>query len=186
MSTFLPPVPRSSRRCCPGWRAWRGLLLGLALPLLGCGPAFTGLPEEGPLVEGSGPGFDPLRATLEPGEARGSLQRQEVDEGLRLGPQAFLAQVRVTPASLEGRFVGFRLEELFPGDPRFAGLDLHPGDVITRVNGRPIESPDQFLGLWESLKTSPSLAVEYLRGGMVRVLRWQIVDDRVLQPTLVP
>ena len=42
----------------------------------------------------------------------------------------------------------------FPGDTRFAGVDLQAGDVVTRVNGNPIERPEQLMEVWKALRTS--------------------------------
>ena len=36
----------------------------------------------------------------------------------------------------------------------FAGCALRPGDVVTRVNDRPVERPDQFIAVWDSLSTA--------------------------------
>lgn len=162
------------------------LLLLLQCGLLAsCGGAQRGDLPDGPLVEGEGPGFDPM-APRYPGEEAGKLERSEVDEVLLAGPQAFISKLRLSPALVGDKFIGFRLEEFFPGDPRFRQVDLHPGDVILRVNGQPIGQPDEFMKVWEQLKVAPELRIEYLRGALVRVLRWQITDGQAVQPTLVP
>ena len=64
----------------------------------------------------------------------------------------------------------------FPGDARFSGVDLQAGDVVTRVNGKPIEQPDQFMAVWTALRTEKELVVETERAGAMRTLRWTIAD----------
>lgn len=162
----------------------RLLSLAAALACSCSAPRQETLPD-GPLVDGEGPGLDPYVPRY-PGEDRGTLERAEVDEVLLAGPQAFIGKIRVTPAMLADKFVGFRLEELFPDDVRFRKVDLHAGDILLRINGQPIERPDDFLKIWEQLKVAQELRIEYLRGAMVRLLSWKIVDSRALPQTLVP
>ncbi len=160
------------------------LLAAMSFALTHCsGRSREQLPD-GPLVEGHGVGIDPFQPS-KPGEDQGTLERSEVDAVLNAGPQEFIKHVRVSPALLAGKFIGFRLVEFFPGDPRFARVDLHPGDVVTRVNGLPIERPEQVMKVWETLKVADELKVEYIRGGMVKVLRWKIVDSKAMPTKLI-
>jgi len=91
---------------------------------------------------------------------------------------AFIHNVVVDryPRARTHRFRGWRVLELFPGDVRFANVDIKPGDVILRVNERSIERPDQFVAVWNSLKVAKELVVETQRAGKLRVLRWRIVE----------
>jgi hypothetical protein len=83
----------------------------------------------------------------------------------------------ITEPHLEGEtFVGFRLTSLYPDDPRFASLDLQPGDTVVRVNASPIERPEQALAVWNGLRVASELVVEYRRGDETRELRFAIVD----------
>jgi type II secretory pathway component PulC len=66
---------------------------------------------------------------------------------------------------------------LFPGEPAFASLDLRPGDTVTRINGKPIERPEQAAAVWEDLRTASNLVVDYRREGEVHALRFAIVDQ---------
>jgi type II secretory pathway component PulC len=76
-----------------------------------------------------------------------------------------------------GRFHGFRIGAL--RDAHFwSGVDLMPGDVVTSVNGFPIERPEQALAAFDSLEVASELRVAYERGGQPRELVYAIVDDR--------
>ena len=107
---------------------------------------------------------------------RRTLARHELDAVLRAGPQAFIRGVDVRPALVRGRFRGWILVSFQPNDPRYHGVDLRPSDVVTRVNGLPIERPEQFMKVWEGLRSMRVLVVDYLRAGRPRQLSYVVVD----------
>ncbi|MGB5349614.1 MAG: hypothetical protein WBN10_08440 [Polyangiales bacterium] len=96
-----------------------------------------------------------------------------LDDGLG----RFLQNVETQPAFHKGAFVGFRILSLFPGEPAFASLDLRPGDTVTRINGKPIERPEQAIAVWEDLRTASNLIINYRRDGEAHALRFAIVDE---------
>ena len=106
----------------------------------------------------------------------GAIPRAELARVLDESPGFFLQHVQTEPRFTHGRFHGWRLVSFFPGDARFAGIALQAGDVITRVNGKPIEQPDQFMTVWTELRTSKELVVDVERAGAARTLRWTIAD----------
>ena len=106
----------------------------------------------------------------------GAIPRAELARVLDASPGYFLQHVQTEPRFAHGRFHGWRLVSFFPGDARFAGVDLQAGDVVTSVNGMPIEEPDQFMSVWTKLRTSKELVVDVERGGAPRTLRWIIAD----------
>jgi type II secretory pathway component PulC len=95
---------------------------------------------------------------------------------LDAGFPRFLQKVTTEPHLHDGRFVGFRLVSFFPGDERFGDVDLKTGDTIVRVNGQPIERPEQALAVWNGLRVASQLTVEYLRADERRELRFSIRD----------
>ena len=112
----------------------------------------------------------------EPPLAPGAIRRAELAKVLDASPGTFLQHVQTEPRFAHGRFHGWRVVSFYPGDARFAGVDLQAGDVVTRVNGKPIEQPDQFMAVWTELRTSKELIVDVERGGAARILRWTIAD----------
>ena len=105
-----------------------------------------------------------------------AIRRAELAKVLDASPGYFLQHVQTEPRFAHGRFHGWRVVSFFPGDTRFAGVDLQAGDVVTRVNGKPIEQPDQFMTVWTELRTSKELVVDVERAGAPRTLRWTIAD----------
>jgi len=147
------------------------LLVGLVL--FGCGghapPPLASAPagRRGASVVGAVAGSD-IPAT--------SLRRSAVQEALSEGPGAFLQRVTVDehPVYSGGKFQGFRIATL-RGDT-WAGIDLRPGDVVTRVNGFSIEHPEDAAEAFYSLRVASELRVEFERDGEPRELRFAIVD----------
>ena len=107
----------------------------------------------------------------------GVIARAELVPVLDGGLGRFLQNVETEPTFHQGAFVGFRIVSLFPGEPAFASLDLRPGDTVTRINGKPIERPEQAIAVWEELRTASNLIVDYRRNGESHALRFAIVDE---------
>jgi type II secretion system protein C len=107
------------------------------------------------------------------------LARSAVHEVVSQGLGAFLQHVEVDdqPVMVSGKFHGFRIAQL--RDQAFwSGIDLRPGDVVTGVNGFPIERPEQAQTAFESLEVASELRVAYERDGQPREIVYAIVDDR--------
>ena len=107
-----------------------------------------------------------------------TLRRSMVKEALKTPGVLFQYVVLDThPVFLAGKFHGFRVAELRGGPEGWSGIDLKPGDVVTSVNGFPIEHPEQALEAFQSLRVASELRVDLEREGEPRSLRWAIVDD---------
>lgn len=120
------------------------------------------------------PGVNLSEADVAPAPP-GTLWRSDVDAALEAGLGRFLQRVELAPEVYEGKFVGFRVVELRPPS-WWQGVDLFPGDVVTRVNGMPIEQPTDAHAAFESLRKSDKLIVSYLRSGEERELEYRIIE----------
>lgn len=102
------------------------------------------------------------------------LRRSEVKSTIARGPGYFLQNVELedNPVMHDGKFYGFTIKAL--NDTW--GIDLQPGDVVTRVNGVVPEKPDDALVVFKSLENAKSLKVDYERAGKPRSLELPIVD----------
>jgi len=108
-----------------------------------------------------------------------TLARSAVRALVVLGLGAFLQRFELDerPVIVGGKFHGFRVAALH--DPSFwRDVDLRPGDVVTSVNGFPIERPEQALNVFDSLDVASELRVAYERDGHSREIVYAIVDDR--------
>ena len=117
---------------------------------------------------------DSPRVTLADVEGDGYLgviERQGLVAIVDQGLGHFLQHLRLEPAISNGKFGGFRVASL---DPAWKGAGIESGDVIQRVNGQPIERPEQALAAFESLRTASELSVDFTRGGAPAKLRLRI------------
>lgn len=161
----------SLARRAPRFSAAWFSVLACAVSLLGaCGPSYpeSEYPSAPPVgVAASADDYAPAPP--------GALWRRDVNEVLDAGLGKFLQRADLKPELQEGAFVGFRIVELHP-PAWWQGVDLVPGDVITRVNGMPIEQPTDAHAAFESLRTSDKLVINYLRDGQPRELTYSIIE----------
>lgn len=113
-----------------------------------------------------------------PQASRDTLVRRDVVKTVDAGLGVFLQRVDVEPSLRDGVFRGFRIVALRPPE-YWEGVDLRPGDIVTQVNGRPIETEMQAFAVFQSLKTAPRLRVSYIRDGRTRELVYRIVETGV-------
>jgi len=102
----------------------------------------------------------------------GTLARAQVVAVVDQGLGRWLGNVDVSPVRREGRFVGWRIEAL--DNPCYREAGILVGDVITRINGSALETPEQANQVFLGLKTAPRLKVDLLRGGAPHAVSWTI------------
>ena len=148
----------------------RALVLATALGAGACGasapPPTAAPPPASPAAKAQAPA---------PTAASTTLRRTEVASVVDAGFGSFLERVQVEPSLDAGRFRGWTIVELSP--PGFwEAVDLKPGDVVTSVNGLPIEREMDAWTAFQSLKTARELDVSYYRAGAERKLAYRILD----------
>lgn len=79
-------------------------------------------------------------------------------------PEKITDIVRPTPHHVDGEMVGFRI---FPGRMReeFQQLGLQSGDIVTAINGQPMNSPAAGMSLLNDLQNASSVELTIERGG---------------------
>jgi general secretion pathway protein C len=83
------------------------------------------------------------------------------------------ADARGMPAFDGGALVGIRLLSLVPGSI-YDQAGLRAGDVVQRVNGHRLTSPDAALEAYAELRTATWVELEVHRGDSVLLLRYQL------------
>jgi len=129
----------------------------------------------GPIADAGPTVPEPADAAL-PARA-GRLWRRDVVAVLSRGLGDFLTHLQVEPALSAGKFRGWRVLGFRAGDPLWQGTDLAAGDIVTAVNGRPIERPEQAFAAFQSLAVAQELRIAYERNSVRRELVYPI-DDR--------
>ncbi len=104
----------------------------------------------------------------------GTLQRADVESVVDGGLGRFLTHVAIEPSLSAGKFSGWSIVGLQPPE-LWTGVDLRPGDVITRVNGMAIEREMEAFEAFQAVRQAPSLEISYVRQKQPRTLRFTIV-----------
>jgi len=73
-------------------------------------------------------------------------------------------QARLVPSFKNGLANGFKLFQIQPGS-LYSSIGIENGDVITRINGYEINSPDKALEIYSKLRESSHVTLELDRGG---------------------
>lgn len=116
----------------------------------------------------------PAPATLKPAAPVTRLERAEVERVVDAGLGKFLSHVTIEPRLSAGKFTGWSIVALQPPE-LWHGVDLKPGDVVTRVNGMPIEREMEAFDAFQAVRQAPVLEVSYLRKDQPRSLRLEVV-----------
>lgn len=106
--------------------------------------------------------------------AAGVIPKASLQAELARGIGRFLQQVQVEPQHLNGRFVGWRVISLYEGRSDVRVQGLAPGDVVTRVNGMPIERPEQFWKVWQQLSAARAITLDLRRAGQRGKVRFAV------------
>ncbi|MDR0965399.1 MAG: general secretion pathway protein GspC [Myxococcales bacterium] len=82
-----------------------------------------------------------------------------------LGDMSTIAtQARIVPSFKNGESQGFKIFSIKPNS-LFTKLGIQNGDVVKRINGFDINSPDKALEIYSKLQSSSRIEIEFERGG---------------------
>ena len=72
-----------------------------------------------------------------------------------------------------GKSNGFKLVAIRPGS-FYSKIGIQNGDVVQRINGHEMNSPDKALEIYSKLKDAQTITVDLNRGGKQTTLSYQI------------
>ena len=101
-----------------------------------------------------------------------SLNRENIESALENIGQ-LMDQATIRPHIENGRPSGISITGIRP-NAIFRKMRLRNGDVITGVNGRPIESVDDAVSVFEDLSSSSEIKVDIKRRGRNQTLDYKI------------
>jgi general secretion pathway protein C len=82
-------------------------------------------------------------------------------------------QARIVPSFKNGQSNGFKLFSIQPGS-LYSSIGVENGDVIQRVNGYELNSPEKALELYQKLKETGHVTIQLERGGQVITKQYDI------------
>jgi type II secretory pathway component PulC len=148
-----------------------------ALLLCACAASTASAPRAALRVDSTASSSSSRSPAAPARDADPTLSRAAVHAIVAQGLGAFLQRIELDdrPVLVHGRFHGFRIAGLRDAD-FWRGIDLRPGDVVTSVNGFPIERPEQAVTVFDSLELASELRVAYDREGQSREIVYSIGD----------
>jgi general secretion pathway protein C len=125
-------------------------------PNIGTAPVPVPRPQNAP----PGKGLEGVRQVA---DNRYEIDRSTLD-GTLSDLNKIATQARIVPSFKNGVANGFKLFSIQPGS-LYASIGVENGDVIQRVNGYEINSPEKALELYQKLRESQHVTIELERGG---------------------
>lgn len=106
---------------------------------------------------------------LPPPAAQGGSIGDDLRRIAETNPGAFSAAVRPQPVFANGVQRGYRV---YPGRDRrqFSRLGLQPGDLVTSINGTPLDDPSRGMEIFNSLNSASQVNVTVERNGQTQQL----------------
>ncbi len=101
-----------------------------------------------------------------------NLSRSEVESAMD-NVNSLMRQARIRPHFRNGKPDGLTLSRV-RRDSVFTRLGLRSGDIITGVDGQPIQSVDDALKFYNSLKSASNLNLQIRRRGQTQTLQYAI------------
>ena len=92
---------------------------------------------------------------------RAEVQRRIADEQTRILSETAIAPV----SSPAGGISGFAITKLPAGGSLLADVGIQPGDVLTEINGVPVDSLPTLISLWPRLQNEKEIRAVVLRDG---------------------
>jgi general secretion pathway protein C len=106
------------------------------------------------------------------GDDKWAIERGEIDKTLS-NLNTIAMQARIVPSFKNGESNGFKLFAIRPGS-LYSKLGIQNGDIIHKINGYPMNSPDKALEIYQKLKNARSIDIELTRRGKSKKLNYQI------------
>jgi general secretion pathway protein C len=105
-------------------------------------------------------------------ESQYTVDRAEVDNALA-NISKVATQARIVPSFRNGKPNGFKLFSIKPGSI-YSKIGLKNGDVIQKINGYEMNSPDKALEIYQKLKDARSVSIEFQRRGQSKHFNYSI------------
>ncbi|GEJ55592.1 type II secretion system protein GspC [Anaeromyxobacter diazotrophicus] len=122
--------------------------------------ARPGVPEE---AEPAGPSA--AEGVKKLADNRYEVKKKFIDETLS-NLNNVATQARIVPSFKNGVANGFKLFSIQPGS-LYSAIGVENGDVIQRINGYEMNSPDKALEVYQKLRETPHISIEIERNGQV-------------------
>lgn len=101
-----------------------------------------------------------------------TLKRSQIETAVQ-NVNTLMQQARVRPHFTNGKPDGLSLTGIIP-DSIFHDMGMKNEDIITGVNGKPVESIDDVFKFYGSLQAAQSVSLQFKRGGQLKTIDYSI------------
>ncbi len=136
---------------------------GGGLPEIAAGPNIGTAPVPMPRPQPPGAPGGKMEGVRQLADNQYEIDRTTLDSTLN-DLNKVATQARIVPSFKNGVANGFKLFSIQPGS-LYASIGIENGDVIQRVNGYEINSPEKALELYQKLRESQSVTIDLERSG---------------------
>jgi general secretion pathway protein C len=106
------------------------------------------------------------------GQDKWAISREEIDKTLS-NLNSIAMQARIVPSFKDSKANGFKLFAIRPNS-LYSKLGIQNGDIIHKINGFAMNSPDKALEIYQKLKNARSIDIELTRRGKSKKLNYRI------------
>jgi general secretion pathway protein C len=100
------------------------------------------------------------------------IKRSQI-EGAVQNPNQLLQEIRIRPHFEKGKLDGLTITAIKP-DSIFRKMGLVSGDILTRVDGEKIESMNDALKFYETIKSASTVKLDIKRRGRMQTIEYNI------------
>ena len=100
-----------------------------------------------------------------------TVNRKDIQSSLK-DINKLMSEVRIRPHFKDGQSDGLSVSRI-KGGSIFSKLGLRNGDIVQKINGEPINSPDEVLALYEKLKSGSRVSLEVTRKGEPKTMNYR-------------
>ena len=101
-----------------------------------------------------------------------ALKRAQI-EGAVQNPNQLLQEIRIRPHFEKGKLDGLTITAIKP-DSIFRKMGLISGDILTSVDGEKIESMDDALKFYETIKAASTVKLDIKRRGQLQTIEYNV------------
>jgi general secretion pathway protein C len=114
----------------------------------------------------------PVEGIKKLGDNKYEISRGKLDSTLA-NLNEVATQARIVPSFKNGQANGFKLFSIRPGS-LYSAIGIQNGDVITKINGYEMNSPEKALEIYTRLKDARNVKIEYERRGSMMSSEYNI------------
>ncbi len=120
------------------------------------------------------PASEDTAKVLETGQ-KISLQRSQVDNALK-DVDKLISEVKIRPYYQEGQTAGFVVANIAQ-ESVVREMGLKSGDIVIRINGGEIKTPEDAMAFYESLQAGDTLSIDLMRRGRQQTIEYTVEDE---------